>query len=447
MERRFHMKEFDKGGSDSDSSGIQITRRSFMQILGASVGIAALGPTVLVQDVRAASGSGNNGAVRYVYVGTYTAPNFAPGGKSASTAKGIYAFRMDVATGNLTLIQTMETENPSFLAVHPELHCLYSVNELGTDDHGKPMGRVSAFKIDPSSGQLSFLNSHLTEGTWPCHVSLHPSGKYLFAANYGTGNFPVFPILEDGRIGKMTFSFQGKGNGAGPDGTRQEGPHSHMILTNPGGQHVFGIDLGADQLLTFDFDTVTGELTPGSVPYAGVVSGGGCRHMAFHPGDKFAYVLNELSSSIDVFDFNASRGSFICIQSLSTLPEDTEYKRPEFDASNPGKVPTGTNTTAEIRVHPSGKWLYSTNRGMDSIAVFAVEAASGKLSSKGWVPTQGEIPRGMNIDPSGTYLYVGNQNSDNIAVFRINADEGILEGPVQTLKCPVPVDFAFGPMS
>jgi 6-phosphogluconolactonase len=167
--------------------------------------------------------------------------------------------------------------------------------------------------------------------------------------------------------------------------------------------------------------------------------------MGFHPSDKFAYVLNELSSTIDVYNFDPVRGAFIAIQAVSTLPGDTKYVRPMFDPTNPGKVPTGTNTTAEIRVHPNGKWVYSTNRGANTIAMYKVDSKSGKLTATGWASTKGEIPRGMNIDPSGKYLYVGNQNSDNILVFRINAQDGKLEGPLYTIKSPVPVDFEFGP--
>ena len=406
---------------------------AFITLITLAFGVALVGDAL-------AAGS------RYVYVGTYTAPNFAPGGKVPSTAQGIYVFKME-ERGGLTPVQVVEAENPSFLAVDPTMNYLYCVNELGADKDGKPLGRVSAYKIDRSSGTLIFINTQLTYGTWPCHIWVHPSGKYLFAANYGSGNFPVYPILGDGSIGPMTDFIQDAGNGTGPDQVRQEGPHAHMILTNPGAQHVFGVDLGADQVMVWNFDLASGILRPGTVPYANVVSGAGCRHMSFHPSDKFAYVLNELSSTVDVFNFDAVRGSFIGIQTISTLPGDTKYVRPAFDPTSPGKVPTGTNTTAEIRVHPSGKWVYSTNRGANTIAMFKVDPTSGKLTEIGWASTNGEIPRGMNIDPSGTFLYVGNQNSDNILVFRINSQYGRLEGPFQTIKSPVPVDFAFGPAS
>ncbi len=407
---------------------------AFITLITLAFGVALIGDAL-------AAGS------RYVYVGTYTAPNFAPGGKVPSTAQGIYVFKMDQAQGSLTPVQVVTAENPSFLAVDPTMKYLYCVNEVGADSGEKPLGGVSAYKIDPSSGKLTLINTQLTNGTWPCHIWVHPSGKYLFAANYGSGNFPVYPILDDGSIGPMTDFVQDAGNGTGPDQVRQEGPHAHMILTNPGAQHVFGVDLGADQVMVWNFDLASGKLSPGTVPYANVVSGAGCRHMGFHPSDKFAYVLNELSSTVDVFNFDPVRGSFIGIQAVSTLPGDTKYVRPAFDPTSPGKVPTGTNTTAEIRVHPSGKWVYSTNRGANTIATYKVDPNSGKLTPIGWASTKGEIPRGMNIDPSGTFLCVGNQNSDSILVFRINPQDGKLEGPLHTIKSPVPVDFAFGPAS
>lgn len=370
------------------------------------------------------------GQLHYVYVGTYTAPNVAPGGKVPSTAEGIYVFKMDQAQGDLELIQVVKDENPSFLAVDPTMKHLYCVNELGADNEGKPLGRVSAYKINQSDGTLNFINTKLTNGTWPCHLWVHPSGKYLFAANYGSGNFPVFCILDDGSIGEMTDLVQAMGNGTGSDKTRQEGPHAHMILTNPGAQHVFGVDLGADQVLAWNFDLASGKLSPGTVPHGNVLSGSGCRHIIFHPGDKFAYVINELSSTIDVFSFDPIRGSFIWIQTVSTLPEDVSRQ---------------SSTTAEIRIHPSGKWVYGTNRGMDTIAMFSVDPESGKLSSMDWVSTRGQIPRGMNIDPSGTFLYVGNQNSDSIVVFRIDPGNGNLNDPIVRINSPVPVDFVFGP--
>lgn len=429
----------DRITSKTTSSDFIATRRSLLKT-AATVGLVAMAPGVLAQGARTSSQGASGG---YVYIGTYTAPHTAPGGTQPSKAKGIYVYKTEGDSGNLTPIQVVESDNPSFLAMSPANSHLYCVNELGTDEAGAPLGRVSAYRVDQTSGQLTFINTQSTKGSWPCHCSVHPTGKYLFAANYGTGDFAVFPILPDGGIGEMTDLYRTPGTSTGADPVRQEAPHAHMILTNPGAQHVFGVGMGTDQILIWDFALDTGKLTPNTVPFATVPSGAGCRHMVFDPDDKFAFVLNELSSTIDTFRFDAARGAFIWTDSASTLPDDTQFVRPSFDASNPGKVPTGTNTTAEIRVHPTGQWVYATNRGMDSVAIFAVDAAKGRLSPIGWESSQGAIPRGMNLDPSGTFLYVGNQNSDLIAVFRINADSGMLEGPEHTLDSPVPVDFAF----
>lgn len=417
-------------------------RRSFAKVLAVAGGAASFSRIILAKTTEGSLQQDVSMSESYVYVGTYSGPDLAPGGKKPSTSKGIYVFKMDMS-GSLSLIQVVATENPSFLALNPSKQYLYCVNELGTDDAGSPLGRVSAYKIDSLSGKISFINTESTNGTWPCHCIVHPSGKYLLTANYGSGSFPVYPILDDGSIGQMTDMFQSSGNGSGPDGARQAGAHAHMILTNPGAQHVFGVDLGADKIYSLNLDLTTGNFSPGIVPHANLASGVGPRHIEFHPSDKFSYVLNELSSTIDIFDFDPVRGSFTWIQNVSTLPKDTSYVRPKFDPNNPGKVPEGTNTTAEIRIHPNGKWIYATNRGMNSIAIFMVDSTTGKLTPVDWVSTKGDVPRGMNIEPSGAFLIVGNQNSDSIIVFNINSSDGKLDGPRHMIDSPVPVDFAF----
>ncbi|GHC22100.1 3-carboxymuconate cyclase [Kushneria pakistanensis] len=433
----------DQQPGDTDNALIDEIRRRLLKGMGVAAGMMALSPVLSLSDAFAASGQSSGSSAQYVYVGTYTGPNTAPGGVAPSQARGIYVFRMDSEQGGLTQVQVMAAENPSFLALSPNRRYLYSVNELGPDAAGKPQGQVSAYRIDPSSGELAFINTRPTQGTWTCHCSVHPSGRYLFASNYGTGSFSVFPLGENGEIGEMSDLVESPPNGLGPDGVRQEGAHAHMMITGPGGHHVFGLDLGADRLLAFTLDMDSGRLSPGPVPYANVASGSGCRHMVFHPQKPFAYVLNELSSTVDVFDFYPERGSFIHVQALSTLPADSEFGRPVFNPDNPGEVPGGSNTTAELRIHPQGRFLYATNRGMNSIAMFEVNTQSGHLTNTGWVASGGEIPRGMNLDPAGRFLYVGNQNSDTINVFRIQADNGKLEGPVQTIGSPVPVDFVF----
>jgi 6-phosphogluconolactonase len=407
------------------SSGL--TRRQFLPFLGAAT-IATLGPRTLAAAPPSSRKPSHGAEARFVYVGTYTAPDVPPGGTHPSTAIGIYVFRMDPSDGGLTLVQIVPTDNPSFLALDPTLTHLYSTNENGVVND-VPVGRVSAYAINQANGTLNFLNTQPTDGTFPAHLSVHPSGQYLLASNYGTGNYPIYPIPANGSIGPKIFDFQGEGNGTGPNPDRQEGPHAHQILTDLDANHVFGVDLGADKVNVWNLDLGTGVLSPNEVPFAPVASGSGPRHMAFHPSRQFAYVLDELVSSITAFAYDPVRGALIWLQTISTLPA-------RF---------TGFNTTAEIRIRPDGQFLYATNRGHNSVAIFEIDPDTGKLSVIGWESTHGEWPRGMNIDPSGTFLYAANQNSDTIVVFSINRSNGKLKPTGEVVHTPTPVDVEFGP--
>jgi 6-phosphogluconolactonase len=390
-----------------------MSRREFLPLVAAA-GLAAAAPRAFARD-----GADRRAATaRYVYVGTYTAPDVPPGGTHPSTAVGISVFRMNPHDGGLAPVQIVPASNPSYLALNPSLTRLYSVNE-------NLAGSVSAYAIDPANGQLIFLNTASADGKHTTHLSVHPSGQYLMAANYTSGNATVFRLLADGRIGPKTADFQGVGNGTGPRPDRQEGPHAHQIITDVGARHVFEVDLGADKVNVLDLDLGTGALTPGTVPYANSASGAGPRHMAFHPDGTRAYVLNELASTIHVHRYDPVRGALVWLQTVSTLPRDFE----------------GANTTAEIRVHPSGRFLYNTNRGHNSVAMFEIED-DGTLDSIGWVSSGGEWPRGMNIDPSGTFLYAANQNTDTIAVYRIGHN-GKLHVST-SVHTPTPVDVEFG---
>jgi len=411
----------EKSKDDQKSQSSGLTRRQFLPLLGATT-VAAATPSVL----RAAPG-GNPGrpsaaSAQFVYVGTYTAPGVPPGGTHPSVAVGIYVFRSDPSDGGLTPVQIVPASNPSFVALHPTLASLYSVNE-------DPAGRVSAYALNPANGHLSALNSASANGQFTTHINVHPSGQYVYAANYGTGSFPVYRILANGSIGAMTDQFQSVGNGTGPNPARQEGPHAHQILTDVGGGHVFGVDLGADKVNALNLDLGSGLFSPNTVPFVPVASGSGPRHMAFHPDGKRAYVLDELASSITVFDYEPVRGACIWKQTLSTLPDNF----------------TGTNTTAEIRVHPTGQFLYNTNRGHNSVTMYSVDSKTGELDVIGWESTRGEWPRGMNIDPSGTFLYAANQNTDTIAVFRVQPSNGKLKFST-IVNTPTPVDVEFGPV-
>jgi 6-phosphogluconolactonase len=401
-----------------------LSRRQLLPLLGGAVALAAVAPHATAADPSGRFGKLPAAKARFVYVGTYTFPGTAPGGTHQSQAKGIYVFRMNPRDGGLRLLQVVEIPNPSYLALDPPLRHLYSVNEM-TD------GGVSAYVINQANGLLTPLNTLVpTNGQGTTHLSVQPSGQYLFAASYTSGTFQVFRILADGSIGAMTDNFQSIGNGTGPNPARQEGPHAHQILADLDGNHVFGVDLGADKVNVWNLDSGTGKLIANTVPLAPIASGSGPRHMAFHPDRQHAYVLSELASSVTVFDYDPVRAAFVWQQTISTLP-------PDF---------SGTNTTAEIRIHPNGRFLYNTNRGHNSVTIFEIEPETGELEVIGWESTRGEWPRGMNLDPTGSFLYAANQNTDNIAVFRIDADSGKLQFS-SLVNTPTPVDVEFGPLS
>jgi len=399
-----------------------LSRRHLFPLVGGAAAIAAVAPGSATADPLASLRKSPALKARFVYVGTYTFPGTAPGGTHPSQALGIYVFRMNPSDGGLTPLQVEQIPNPSYLALDPSLQHLYSVNEM-TD------GGVSAFSINQANGTLSFVNMQPTNGQDTTHLSVQPSGQYLFAASYTSGNFQVFRINSDGSIGDMTDNFQDVGNGTGPNPARQEAPHAHQILTDFDGNHVFGVDLGADKVNVWNLDPSTGVLNPNTVPYAAIASGSGPRHMAFHPDRQHAYVLSELVSAVTVFTYDPVRAAFIWQQTISALP-------PDF---------TGSNTAAEIRIHPSGRFLYTTNRGHHSVAIFKIEPDTGELEVIGWESTRGQWPRGMNIDPSGTFLYAANQNTDNIAVFRIQPAGRLRFSTL--VYTPTPVDIEFGPFA
>ena len=400
-----------------------LSRRQLFPLVGGMIAAAAVAPGSSAAASSTSLSKPPAAKARFVYVGTYTFPGTAPGGTHQSQATGIYVFRMNPSNGGLTLLQVADTPNPSYLALDPTLQHLYSVNEMTA-------GAVSAFALNQANGMLTLLNMMPTNGQDTTHLSVQPSGQFLFAASYTSGNFQVFLISGDGSIGNMTDNFQSVGNGTWPNPARQEGPHAHQILTDLDGNHVLGVDLGADEVNLWNLDPSTGVLNPNTVPFARIASGSGPRHMAFHPDRQHAYVLSELASSVTVFDYDPVRAAFIWQQTISALP-------PDF---------TGTNTAAEIRVHPSGRFLYTTNRGHDSVAMFEIEPETGGLEVIGWEPTRGQWPRGMNIDPSGTFLYAANQNTDNIAVFRIEPGNGRLRFST-LINTPTPVDVEFGPLA
>jgi 6-phosphogluconolactonase len=356
-----------------------------------------------------------------VYFGTYTGPG----------SKGIYVSRFDSATGRLTPAElAAETPNPSFLAVRPDGRFLYAVNEVG-HFQGKNSGSASAFAVDRATGRLTLLNQSASGGADPCHATVDRSGRSLLVANYSGGSIAALPIGPDGRLGEASAVVQHKGSSVNRE--RQAGPHAHSIDLDAANRFALVDDLGLDKVLVYRFDPARGTLVPHDPPSASVAPGSGPRHLAFHPDGRHVYVINEMLLTITAFRYDPERGALDVAQTLSTLPAGVA-PRPEY-------------STAEVRVHPSGRFLYGSNRGHDSIAVFAIERETGALTPVEHVPTGGKTPRNFTLDPTGTYLLVANQGSDSVVVFRVDADTGRLQATGQTLHVgsPVCVTFAGAP--
>jgi len=350
------------------------------------------------------------------YVGTYTAK---------TTSKGIYAYRFDPQNGQLSAIGVAaQSEDPSFVVLHPNGKFLYAVNEIGNFNGGTG-GAVSAFAIDAKTGALKFLSQVPTRGAGPCHVSLDKNGAFVLVANYDGGSIASFPVHDDGSLGTASGFVQH--SGSGPNKERQEGPHAHWIGTSPDNRFALAVDLGLDQVIVYNFDSSKGIFTPMLSGFAKLTPGAGPRHLAFHPDGKFVYVLSEMESSVTVFSYQAKNGTFTSRQTISTLPKDY----------------SGPKEAAEIAVHPSGKFLYTSNRGHDSIAIFAIDEKKGTLKSLGQVLTGGKTPRHFAIDPSGAYLLAENQESNNIVVFHIDTATGGLTPTGQTIEVPSPVCITF----
>jgi 6-phosphogluconolactonase len=360
------------------------------------------------------------------YVGTYT---------TKTESKGIYAFEFDAGTGKLTPRGVAaETPDPSWVATHPRGKFLYAANEAGK------ASTVSAFAVDAKNAKLTLLNQLPSLGEDPCYLSFDKTGKYLLVANYTSGTIAVFPILADGRLGEHTALLKNTG-ALGPSKERQEGPHAHWIETTAQNRFVYVADLGLDRVLIYKFDATQGALTLGEPqpskansdkaptldPFSATLSpGAGPRHVAFAPDGKFMYVLGEIQSTVTVFT-NDAQNTYRSVQQISMLSKGFSER----------------NDAAEIAIHPSGKFLYASNRGDDTIAVFAIDPQKGTLTPIENVPTQGKEPRHFAIDPTGRYLLAENQNSNTIVEFRIDAATGKLTPTGEVVHVPSPVCLAF----
>lgn len=346
------------------------------------------------------------------YVGTYT---------DKSDSKGIYAYRFDSTAGKLTAAGVAaETSNPSFVAVHPNGKFAYAVNESAKSS------MVTAFSVDHATGKLTQLNQVSASGEDPCYISFDKTGKYVLIANYTSGNVVVFPILADGKLGDKTADVKNAGE-LGPNKERQDGPHAHWIEVSPDNRFALVADLGLDSVMLYKFDASKGTLTPNNPPAVKLKAGQGPRHIAFHPNGKFVFVITEIGSTATSFSYDAKNGTLKEISTLSTLPQGY----------------SGRNDVAEVQVHPNGKFLYVSNRGHESIAIFKIDPSTGALIGAGLSPTGGKEPRHFTFDPSGRFLLAENQNSNSIVVFSVDPTTGQLTQTKESVNVPSPVCVTF----
>ena len=361
-----------------------------------------------------------------VYIGTYTEPiRFGTGRILQGKGEGIYVYRLDLSSGAMEWVsKTAGITNPSYLAFDSTQRFLYAVNELKTYED-RPSGTVSAFAVDRETGRLRFLNRRLTHGTDPCHVLVDQKRKYLFVSNFMSGSVCVLPVLGDGSLGEACDFVQHQGSGIDP--VRQKGPHAHSATLDRANRFVVIPDLGLDRLMVYRFDPERGMLEPNQVPWIKMKPGAGPRHVTFHPGGRFAYLINELDSTLAALSYNGSRGTFKVLQVVSTLPADFH----------------GESTCAVVEVSPSGAFVYGSNRGHDSIVIYRIDQRTGRLAYVGHEPTQGKTPRSFGIDPTGRFLLAANQDSDTIVTFRIEQRTGRLLPTGHVTQVPTPVCVKF----
>jgi len=400
--------------------------------------VIAFGLAVLA--VQAAPAQDND---FFMYVGTYTGfkhvHHSKPYGLGESHGKGIYVSRFRAATGELSEPElAAEAINPSFLTISPNHRFLYAVSEDPLSV-GPPLDHssyVSAFAINPATGKLHLLNTVPASGTSTCFISMDKTGKYVMMANFGSGSVSVVRVKEDGSLGELTAFIQDVGHSVDP--SIQTEPHPHSIVVSPDNRYAIVSDLGLDKVLIFRFDAETGRLSPPSPPFATVYPGGGPRHFAFDPAGKFGYQLSEMSGIVDVYAWDPSKGTLTGIQRAHTVPHDF----------------FGGNHSAEIEVHPTGRFLYESNRrtlsetlrAPDTIGVFSIDPRKGTLTPVEQSLTDGVMTRNFAIDPTGAYLLAANQLSNNVVVFRIDSSTGRLSKTGTEIKVDTPVCLKFVPM-
>jgi len=350
---------------------------------------------------------------RTLYVGTYTS------GKS----EGIYVYGFCPRIGALATFESTKSVNPSFLTIDHSGRFLYAVNEVG-EYEGKPGGYVSAFKIHSITGNPILLNQQATHGADPCHLTVDRKRKALLVANYTGGNITVLPIRANGSLAPASDLKQHEGSGIKE---QQKGPHAHCIILDRFERHALAADLGIDKVMVYRFNRAAGKLIPAKQPYVELQAGAGPRHLTLHPTGKYLYVINELDSSLAAFKYNEVNGTLTHIDTVSTLPSDF----------------SGVSYCADVHVSQSGKFLYGSNRGHNSIVVFEIDPRTGKLKLVEHVSTEGDWPRNFTVDPAGKFLLVANQRSENVVTFNIDQRTGRLTPTGHNQQIPAPVCLKF----
>lgn len=337
--------------------------------------------------------------------------------------KGFSIAHFNTDSGELTTPKfDVDAVAPAFFIIHPDGRRIYTCNS------GRP-GGVSAYSIEPKTGHLTLLNSQPAGGADTSYISLDKTGRYALAANYEGGNIAVFAIKPDGSLGDRTAFVQHTGSSVNPQ--RQSHAFAHSIITDPSNRYALVADLGLDKLFVYRFNEKDGSLAPNDPPFVTVKPGSGPRHVKFHPDGRHVYLINEIGSIIIGFNWDAAKGTLAEFQTISTLPEDFK----------------GTSACAELEIHPNGKFLYGSNRGHDSIAMFAIEPGSGILKPIGHASTQGKTPRNFAFDPTGKWVIVTNHGSNNAVVFRVDANTGLLTQTGKPVDVPYPFCERFLPVN
>jgi len=354
-----------------------------------------------------------------LFIGTNT------GGKSES--KGIYLADFDAETGKLTKPELVaEYASPGFLAFHPTKKIVYAVGKPNKPTEDK-FDSLAAFSFSDGGKKLEFLGEISSSGTSACHLVVDETGRTVAVANYGNGVISTIRLDEKGGLEKIASVIANTGGSVNK--SRQEGPHAHGTYFDKANKFLFVPDLGLDKVLTYQFDPATSEIKAHDPASFSVPAGAGARHMAFSPDEKHAYIINELDSTMTAVSYDAGKGAFAEVQTLSTLPEGN----------------TDKNSTAEVEVSENGKFVYGSNRFHDSIVVYARDEKTGKLTWLQDAPAGGKTPRHFKIDPSGKWMLVGHQDSNSISVLPVDPVKGVLGEPVSTISTPSPICIAFLP--